>query len=606
MTQETRAKLVDLLSGLYGPRAMEAAAGLEARIEAAREARARRPRSEGNAAALPSGMLLISYGDSLREEGRAPLSTLRRFLDGSCADFVDAVHVLPFYPSTSDDGFSVADWRAVDPALGTWDDVAALAEGRGLMVDAVLNHVSASNPWFEAFRAGKPPHDRWFRTRDPAFDASKVARPRALPLFTRFETADGDKDVWTTFSADQVDLDYANPEVLLEAVSTLLFYAARGASLVRLDAIGYAWKESGTSCLNLPGAHAIVKAARLALDEAGTGTRLVTETNVPHAENVAYFGAGDEAHLVYQFPLPPLVLHAFLSGSAERLSAWLGNVSRERLPEGCAFFNFLASHDGIGLRPTEGILDDEGRRLLVEAALERGGDVGWRDLSGGGRAAYELNVNYLDALSPPGADDGERAARTEAAHAILLALDGVAAVYIHSLLGSRNWKRGVEESGIKRRINREKLDWVRVREELAGDGLRAEVFHRLARLARVRKSTAAFAVGSPQEVLALDGRVLAFARGDGRRGRALCLANVSDGALELEAPFGTRDLLTGERVDPRRVRLEAKRARWLGEAPEGDRADMVSDAEMEAIARGAAELRRALVDADFGRYTIVD
>jgi len=557
-----------LLATLYGARAQAVSRRLETLVDACAERLGTRRRPAPSAPPGLGEVMLISYGDSIRTEGEAPLATLGRFLDRHARGAVTAVHILPMFPSTSDDGFSVSDYRKVDPQLGDWEDVAELARGYGLMFDAVVNHASVSNPWFRAFLRGEAPYDRFFAKAREGADYSSVVRPRALPLFTPFETSRGREPVWTTFSADQADLDFSEPEVLLAVLDTLLFYAERGARYLRLDAVGFVWKEEGTSCLNLPGAHAIVKLARLALDAAGSGTRIITETNVPHAENIAYFGAGDEAGLVYQFPLPPLVLHAFLSGSAERLGTWIASLGATALPPGCAWFNFLASHDGIGLRPTEGILDAAERDALVRATLERGGRVGYRSAADGSRSPYELNINYLDALSPPEADDGGRADRTCSAHAILLALDGMPGIYVHSLLGSRNWSAGVEESGIPRRINREKLDLAALEAELDADGLRARVSRRLLALIRVRRDLPAFAPGSPQTVIALDPRVLALARG-APGARVLALANVSDDALTLETPWGAYDAISGESVDSTCVRLAPFQARWLLESAPG-------------------------------------
>src|SRR5439155_21635029 len=195
-----------------------------------------------------------------------------------------------------------------------------------------------------AFQRAEPPFDRYFITIDPSTDLSGVTRPRTSPLLTRIETAAGPRWVWTTFSSDQVDLDYSNPEVLLAMVDVLLGYVAAGADLLRLDAVGYLWKQLGTRCIHLPQTHAVVKLLRELLDAAAPRVALVTETNVPQAENVGYFGNGeDEAQMVYQFPLAPLVLDAFAGSDAQTLSEW---AALQKAPsERCAFFNFLASHD---------------------------------------------------------------------------------------------------------------------------------------------------------------------------------------------------------------------------------------------------------------------
>ncbi len=273
--------------------------------------------------------LIIAYGDHLHRAGEAPLATLRTTLKRLALP-LSGLHILPFFPYSSDDGFSVIDYRQVDPALGSWDDVRALCADFRVMFDAVFNHISAQSGWFQAFLRGEAPYTDYFITVDPSADLSQVTRPRALPLLTPFETPTGRVDVWTTFSDDQIDLNYANPDVLIAMIAVLLFYVEQGANLIRLDAIAFLWKQIGTSCLHLPQTHLIIQLLRDVLDLVAPGVILITETNVPQRENLSYFGDGtDEAQLVYQFPLPPLILHTLRTGDARRLTE-LGADCRAR------------------------------------------------------------------------------------------------------------------------------------------------------------------------------------------------------------------------------------------------------------------------------------
>ena len=345
-------------------------------------------------------VLLITYGHSVTESGVSPLASLRAFWEQRLAPLVSAVHVLPFFPSTSDDGFSVVDFRAVDPELGSWEDLTALARRAQLMVDLVLNHVSRESLWFIDFVAGRDPGQHYFLDLDPHTDTTAVVRPRTTPLLVPVHTYRGVRHVWATFSEDQIDLNLANPRVFLELARVLLFYLAQGARLVRLDAVAYLYKRLGTACIHLPETHALVKALRLvselAFDPAEDPVLLVSETNVPHEENIAYFGDGDEAHVVYQFALAPLTLYAFISGDPAPLRRWLAALSPP--PKGCAFLNFLASHDGIGVRPAEGWLSSAELEALVVHTHRQGGFVSMRALEGGGEAPYELNITLVDAL----------------------------------------------------------------------------------------------------------------------------------------------------------------------------------------------------------------
>ncbi|MCK4517048.1 MAG: alpha-amylase, partial [Spirochaetaceae bacterium] len=201
--------------------------------------------------------IMISYGDSFHGSDGVPLSYLLRFLDDEAEGVVSGVHILPFSPYSSDDGFSVLDYREVNSDIGGWDDIQAIGDEFVLMADLVLNHCSVQGPWFTGFLADKSPYNDYFITVPEGTDVSSVARPRTHPLLTPFETAAGTRWVWTTFSADQADLDFANPEVMLEMLDVFLGYVARGARVIREDAIAYMWKELGTACLHHPKTYAM-------------------------------------------------------------------------------------------------------------------------------------------------------------------------------------------------------------------------------------------------------------------------------------------------------------------------------------------------------------
>lgn len=488
-----------------------------------------------------SDVLLITYGDQFVEPGRAPLASLRDFLIRHLDGVVSGVHLLPHYPSTSDDGFAVVDYLTVDPALGSWQHVEALAEDFDLMLDAVVNHVSASSPWFRAWAGGDDDFADFFIELEPHIDARGVTRPRASPLLTPVEVGDRTRWVWTTFSADQVDLNYANPEVLLTMCEVLLTYVEHGARVLRLDAVAFLWKRLGTACVHLPETHEIVKLWRTMLDAAAPGTLLVTETNVPHAENVRYFGTGnDEAHLVYQFPLAPLTLSAFHLADTSVLAEWLSSLP-EPSPD-TAFLNFLGSHDGVGLRPAEGLLTPGEIEHLCELTRAHGGGVSHRANPDGSMSPYELNTVFFDALNPVDVDEPEqrRIDRLLASQGILLALAGVPLLYVQALVGGRNWLEGVRETGRLRSINRQKFTVDELEEDLADPAsLRSRILDGLRRLIKVRRSEPAFDPAGPQRVLLAPRTVLALERmSPDRSRRVLALANVSGRVqrIQVEGP----------------------------------------------------------------------
>jgi glucosylglycerate phosphorylase len=526
-TNDVTARLRGHLTRLYGE---AVAAPTTARLLELMETFRSSSRSSGTAPALfdETDVWLIAYGDHVTAPGQAPLETLRDLLVGHTHGAVTGLHLLPHYPATSDDGFAVADFSAVDPTLGEWRHVEALAADHRLMLDAVFNHTSASHPWFTGWLADDPRYTDFYIALDPATDLAQVVRPRTSPLLTRFESATGPRHVWTTFSADQVDLNYANPEVLLAVTAELLRYLAHGARMIRLDAVAFLWKETGTSCIHLPQTHEIIRLWRTVVDAVAPGTLLVTETNVPHRENVTYFGNGeDEAHLVYQFALPPLTLAAFRSGDARRLADWAADL--ETPSPSTTFLNFLASHDGIGLRPVEGILDDDEIADLCEGVLGAGGQVSHRTRPDGSQSPYELNAVYLDALTGPGPDaPAHQVDRFVAAHSVLLALAGVPLLYFNSLFGSRNWVEGVERTGRARTINRQRFGRAEIEAELADpSSLRRQVLDRLLHRIRIRAAEPAFHPRAAQTVIDGGPAVLAVQRTPTDGPPVLCLHDVS-------------------------------------------------------------------------------
>ncbi|GHV29319.1 sucrose phosphorylase [Spirochaetia bacterium] len=475
---------------------------------------------------------LISYGDMLAPPAAAPgkgaaadtgLARLGKFLERRNEGSFTYLHILPFHPYTSDDGFSVVDYRQVDERFGSWDDIAALGTPeRGgsfkLVFDFVVNHGSVQSPWFQGFLAGDEGYAGWYTTRPRDYDSSAVVRPRTHPLLTPFVRKDGSTVyVWTTFSADQVDYDFSNPAVLLEFVTIFLEFVQRGARIVRLDAIGYLWKEDGHPCIHHPKTHGVVKLFRAIAEALDLDVLILTETNVPHAQNVAYFGnpacgGGDEAHMVYNFALPPLVLHSMLSGDAAPLRAWAKTLPS---PEtGWFFLNYLASHDGVGVVPAKGLVEDAAFAATIEEARKRGALVSYKDTPQG-PVPYELNCSYLSIVAPPFLGSPEIRARAFlAAHGVLFSLSGLPAVYFHSWIGSEAWKEGPDLLGYNRAVNRERPPIDRVEMELDDPAsLRALVYRGINRFLQFRKAEEAFSPGVAQKVLDSGGAVFALLRG---------------------------------------------------------------------------------------------
>ncbi len=555
-----------LLSEIYGASAAEDLAEetldlLEKWGEPIREAGERGPETATETDALPLSerdSIVITYGDQFHGDEMPPLGYLNRFVSEQLAGYVTGVHILPFFPYTSDDGFSISDYREVNPDMGSWREVSGIAENFRLMADLVLNHCSVHHRWFEAFKRSEEPFKDYFITVEPGTDVSQVFRPRALPLLTSFQTAAGEKLVWTTFSEDQVDLNFGSPAVYLEMLEVLLYYMAQGVQIIRLDAIAYLWKELGTPCLHHPKTHAMVKLFRLVMDAVAPRSVMITETNVPHAENISYFGSGtDEAHMVYQFSLPPLTLYTFTSEDAEPLRKFAADLSRPG--EQVTYFNFLASHDGVGVLPAKGYLSDEQLDAVVQTVKARGGLISYKSTPQGD-IPYELNTNYFDAVADPSLPDDQRVRMFLASQAIMLAMPGVPGIYIHSLIGSGNWPEGVKETGRNRTINRQKLDFEEVAAQLADeDSLRRKVLQGYRNLLVARGRSPAFNPAGVWQVLDAGPRIFAILRlafvkaqeaaeadaGEGPAVRVLCLHNVSHEAAECVVRLGEIGLSSG-------------------------------------------------------------
>lgn len=529
--------------------------------------------------------VIITYGDMVREPNKAPLLTLANFLRRHIANTVSTVHILPFFPYSSDDGFSVIDYKVVDPRLGNWDHIQEINQHFKLMFDAVINHISAESEWFKGYLRNDPKYRDYFTEVEPGTDLSQVFRPRTLPLLTPVKQMTGagdtiEKLVWTTFSSDQIDLNYRNPDLLLEIIDILLFYVAQGAQFIRLDAVAFLWKEIGTSSIHLQQTHRIIQLMRKVLDVVAPGVAIITETNVPHEENISYFGDGtNEAQMVYNFTLPPLTLHAFHTGNAETLSRWADSLS---LPgDQVTFFNFLASHDGIGLTPVKGILSPAAIDEMVQRTRTLGGFVSQKTNLDGSLSPYELNINFLDALGDPDVNDESLdliARRFLVSQAILLAIQGVPGIYFHSLFGSRGWEEGVSETGRVRTINRQKLTFSELEDELNDPhSLRYAIFTGYHHLIVQRKSNPAFHPHGSQKILFCHGGVFCLLRSSkDESSHVLCLHNVTRGPQEVlietsHLPFAKGTTLT-DLISQRpirssnaewRIKLEPYQVFWL-------------------------------------------
>ena len=479
-------------------------------------------------------VMLITYGDSVIKANEPPLKTLKHFLDRTIENTINSVHILPFFPYSSDDGFAVIDYSSVNESLGTWQDIESISKDYHLMSDLVINHCSSRSAWFDNFIKGEGQGSDYFFTALPGDNLSDVVRPRTSPLLKEVETGKGKKFVWCTFSHDQVDFDFRNPEVLKAFTSTIRQYLDMGVKIFRLDAIAFLWKVVGSTSVNLPETHEVVRLLRTLIESAEPQAIIITETNIPNTQNLTYFGNANEAHGIYNFSLPPLLLNTLLTGNCLYLKRWL--MSMPPSQDGTMYFNFIASHDGIGLRPAEGLLSEDELDNLVHTVENFGGKISWRTSDNGEQKAYEMNISLYDAMQGTvNGKDEWNFARFICAHAIMFALEGIPGIYIHSLLGTQNDYKKLENTHHNRSINRRRWQEEALEEALADNDLHhAKVLSTLKSLLNTRIKQSAFHPNATQFTLHLGLQLFGFWRqSQDRKQSIFCVSNISDQVIAL-------------------------------------------------------------------------
>ncbi|MDV5121306.1 MAG: alpha-amylase family glycosyl hydrolase [Candidatus Scalindua sp.] len=502
-------------------------------------------------------VILITYGDLIREEGASPLTTLSKFCGFYLKQTINTLHILPFFPYSSDRGFAIEDFETVDPELGSWKDIEDLASRYKLMFDGVINHVSSKSRWFQRFLDGTPHYKDFFISYDSYDDLtseerSAIFRPRTTDILTKFHTIDGEKHIWSTFSKDQIDLNYKNPEVLVRVIEILLLYARKGAVIIRLDAVTFLWANPGTSCANLEETHMIVKVFRDILDLVAPHVSIITETNIPHEDNISYFGNGsDEAHMVYNFALPPLVLHTFYTKDTTRLNEWAESLKPPS--ETTAYFNFLDSHDGVGLMAVKDLLSHDEIQFIIRRAREHGGYISYKTDKDGQEVPYEINITWFNALCR---EDGTPHTDLQvdifiASRAMALALQGVPGIYLHSFFGTRNDIDVVSCPISKREVNRKALDYNTLTKAIDDpDTLTSKIIRKLNSIISLRTKQSAFHPNGAQKILKVKPEIFAVLRTSPNEDQhILSLINITDDEIQIAIPLREVQVLKQEWYD---------------------------------------------------------
>ena len=472
--------------------------------------------------------LLITYADSIKKNNQKNFTTLNSFLKKYCKEF-SYIHILPFFPFSSDDGFAVEDYKKIKIEHGSWKDLKKITKTFDIMVDLVINHCSSNNKLFKNFLEDKNPGKDFFINSEKKFPKSnKIVRPRSSDLSKKVLVDGKNTYVWCTFGHDQVDFDFRNPNVLLYFFEIIKFYLDQDIKALRLDAVAFLWKELGTRCINLPQTHNIIRLIRLIIDRFYNKTLIITETNIPSHENLTYFGNNNEAHCIYNFSLAPLLIHAVVSGNSFYLKKWSRGMPPAQ--ENNSYLNFLSTHDGIGMRPVEGILPENEIQKYFNFFKKQGGLFSYRT-NAGKKSVYEVNITLLEAFKECyNGKDKFVLERFILAHTILFSMEGIPAIYIQNYLGSKNDNAKVKKTNSFRSINRRNWNFdslVKIFKNKSN--INSKILHSLNRLMVLRKKQIAFHPNATQFTLQLGDIFFGIWRQSIDRSQSIfCISNLTN------------------------------------------------------------------------------
>ena len=473
--------------------------------------------------------LVISYGDNIYSSQSSSMKIFQKFFQKNLEKLFDTIHFLPFYPSSSDSGFAVKDHYQIDKKIGNWSDLKKISKSKKIMADVVINHASARGLWFKNFLKRKKPGKDYFLTVNSKFNTSKVVRPRDHKLLKKIKIFEKNDYLWRTFSPDQIDLNFKNPSVLLRFIKIIIHLINNGVTIFRLDAIAYLWKQNGTKCINLSQTHEIIKLLRVVTSLLNVQTLIITETNLPEKENLSYFGKNNEANWVYNFSLPPLLIHAFLFENSSYLNQWSRKLPSTK--HGNCYLNFIASHDGIGIRPTEGILNEKTLGSFLKRLKKNGSKFSYRKVQNKSKKVYEANITVFDALrksdfDPKGLFFLERYV---SAHAIMVSFEGIPAVYFNSLFGKSNDEAKYIITGNNRDVNRYKWNFNNITTKLRDKKSKQSIFYRnIGALLEIKRKQKAFHPNASRININLGPKIFCFKRiSKDKKQSIICMTNLS-------------------------------------------------------------------------------
>ena len=474
--------------------------------------------------------IVICYGDSVFSSSQKNLiKNFQNFFQKKLSKYFNTVHFLPFYPSSSDSGFAVKDHYKIDNRLGNWSDVARFSKKNDIMADIVINHSSARGLWFKNFLKEKKPGKDYFLTVNSKFNVSKVIRPRDHQLLKKINIFKKPKYLWRTFSPDQLDLNFKNPTVLLRFIKIMINLINHGVTIFRLDAIAYLWKENGTKCVNLKETHEVIKLFRIVCSLLNVESIIVTETNLPEKENLSYFGNADEANWIYNFSLPPLLIYSFLFENSSYLNNW--NSKLPQTKKGNSYLNFIASHDGIGMRPVEGIISKTNKKKFFKRLKKNGSKFSYRKVQNKSKKVYEANITVFDALKKSDFDPKGNffLERFISAHSIMISFEGVPAIYFNSLFGTSNDEAKYIITENNRDLNRYRWNYKNINKKLRNSKSKQSIFYkRITNLLEIRRKQKAFHPNGLRSSINMGSKIFCFKRQSfDKKQTILCITNLS-------------------------------------------------------------------------------
>ena len=515
--------------------------------------------------------IVICYGDSVFSSSQKHLlKNFQSFFQKKLNKFFDTVHFLPFYPSSSDSGFAVKDHYKIDSRLGNWSNITKFSKKNDVMADIVINHSSARGLWFKNFLKGKKPGKDYFLKVNSNFDISKVIRPRDHQLLKKIEIFKQPEYLWRTFSPDQLDMNFKNPAVLLRFIKIMINLVNHGVTIFRLDAIAYLWKESGTKCINLKETHEIIKLFRLICNHLNVESIIVTETNLPERENISYFGNADEANWIYNFSLPPLLIYSFLFENSSYLNNW--NKKLPQTKKGNSYLNFIASHDGIGMRPVEGIINKNNKDKFLKRLKKNGSKFSYRKVQNKSKKVYEANITIFDALKKSDYDPEGKffLERFISAHSIMVSFEGVPAIYFNSLFGTSNDEAKYIITGNNRDLNRYRWNHKNITEKLKNLKSKQSIFYKnITNLLEIRRKQKAFHPNGVRSSFNMGKKIFCFNRQSvDKKQTILCITNLSSKvqSTKINQKFLTwKNLLSynNNHISNKMIKLEPFQTVWL-------------------------------------------